>query len=63
MDKERRKNLNWYVAEEPPATFSREELALYVLLLLQMRPLKLHRHRICLVGPPLLLVHGVLIWP
>ena len=45
MDNERRENLNWYVAQEASATFSREELALYVLLWLQMRPVKLGRHR------------------
>ena len=58
MGDEVRNNLNCNVAQDSPAAFSREELDLYVLDWLQMRPLNLHRHQIQVVADPLRLVHG-----
>ena len=61
MDDERRKNLNYNVAQEALDTFLGKELAQYVLSWLQMRPVKLDRHRIGLVEAHLQLVRGELI--
>ena len=61
MDNERTEEQNWYVAKESPFAFSFEDVAMYVLIRLQMRPLNLYRHQIGLAGPPLQLVQGMML--
>ena len=50
IDNPRNVVLNWYVPEESQFLFRFEEVALYVMIWLQIRPLNLHRHQIVSQG-------------